>query len=373
MRVRRGVQFVALGLSMLLAGCGSAPLPGGEGGDGYTVMIEFADVTDLVEYSSVKVDEVTVGEVSSVAVTNDWTAAVEVQINPEVDLPANAIARLRQTSLLGEKFVDLSAPTEEKPKGTLDDGDTIPLGHTDRGAEVEEVLGALALVLQGGGLSQLRTINTELVDVMEGREGEIKDTLSELDEFMSSLDEQKEEIVIALEALDDLSVKLADQKDTIGDAIDAIAPGVTTLAEQEDLITDAIVALGELGDTGSEVIEQSGDETIAMLQDLQPILENLVAAGDDFPQALELGASYPFPSNITDAIDDDFVNLHITLDASLEDILGNLLGPTPIEDDRQGNEPDEPGQEPGSGIDPITGGLEDLLGVGIGGGDEEEE
>src|SRR5699024_2597090 len=105
MRVRRGVQFLALTLSMLLAGCASAPLPGGEGGGGYTVTIEFADVTDLVEYSSVKVDDVTVGEVSSVEVTDNWTAAVKVQINPDVALPRNTVARLRQTSLLGEKFV----------------------------------------------------------------------------------------------------------------------------------------------------------------------------------------------------------------------------------------------------------------------------
>jgi phospholipid/cholesterol/gamma-HCH transport system substrate-binding protein len=357
-----------------LAGCSSAPLPGGEGGGGYTVDVVFADVTDLVPYSTVKVNDVTVGEVEDVTVNADWTATVRLQVNADVELPGNAVAELRQTSLLGEKFVDLSAPEDTDPQGRLAEGDTIPLERTDRGAEVEEVLGALALVLQGGGLEQLRTINTELVDLMDGREGELKGTLDELDSFMTSLDEQKDDIVTALEALDDLSAQLSDQRDTIGDALDAIAPGVTTLADQEDLITDAITALGDLSDTGSQVIDQSGDETVAMLADLQPVLENLVAAGDAFPQGLELAGSYPFPHNVTDTIEGDFVNLHITLDTNLTDVLGNLLGDKPVDSTNPGpgNDSDAPQPaDPASGIEPVIGGLEELLGVGVDEGEKE--
>ena len=361
--MRRTAQILAVAASTLVAGCASVPLPGGAGGGGYAVTIEFADVTDLVPYSTVKVSDVTVGRVEDVRL-DDWTAVVTVRVDAEVELPANATARLRQTSLLGEKFVDLSAPLGEEPTGRLADGDLIPLARTDRGAEVEEVLGALALVLQGGGLDQLRTINTELVNLMDGREAELKTTLHDLDAFMTSLDEQRENIVTALEALDKLSADLADQRTEIAEALDAIAPGVTVLADQRELITDAVTALGELGDVGSHVIEQSGDETIAILQDLQPILENLVAAGDHFPQGLELAATYPFPHNATDAISNDFVNLHITLDLDLEAILGNVLGEKPIEYE-DGEPVENPADPLGGLVEPIIGGLEELLGVGV--------
>ncbi|MGH8791853.1 MAG: MCE family protein [Stackebrandtia sp.] len=363
------LKLAAVGAIAATAGCSSAPLPGGEGGDGYTVTAEFADVTDLVPYSSVKVDDVTVGQVSSVEVGEDWTATVTLKVNSDVELPANAQARLRQTSLLGEKFVDLSAPAEEPSAEVLAEGDHIPLDHTDRGAEVEEVLGAMALVLQGGGLEQLKTINTELVDLMEGREDELKTSLDDLDSFVAALDEQRDEIVVALEALENLSADLADQRDSIGEALDALAPGVTTLAEQKDLISDAVVALGDLSEVGSDVIDQSGDDTVAILQDLKPVLEQLVAAGDDFPQGLELAASYPFPHNVTDAISDGFVNLHVTLDADLENILGNVLGEKPVAPDE-----DEPADDEGaSDPPPVTGGLDDLLGNGLLGGEDEDE
>lgn len=373
MRRATVVKLVAVAAVTALAGCASAPLPGGQGGDGYRVAVEFADVTDLVPYSTVKVDDVTVGQVEKITVSKDWTAKVDIRVRSDVRLPGNATAALRQTSLLGEKFVELAPPTKGKPAGRLADGDAIPLSRTDRGAEVEEVLGAVALVLQGGGLDQLRTINTELSDLMSGREDEIKDSLGELDTFVTNLDEQREDIVTALEALEKLSGDLAEQKETIGEALDAIAPGVTTLAEQEERITEAITALGELGEVGTNVIQQSGDETVAILRDLQPVLEKLVEAGDHFPQGLELGGSYPFPHNVTDTIEDDFVNLHITLDGSLTNILGNVLGEKPITQADPDNPESSPGGEEFGSIEPVTGGIEDLLGGGIlGDGDGED-
>lgn len=373
MRRATAAKLTAVLATAALAGCSSAPLPGGQGGDGYQVAIEFADVTDLVPYSTVKVDDVTVGQVEEITVGEKWTAKVRIRVRDDVELPGNSVAALRQTSLLGEKFVELAPPEKSDPKGTLGDGDSIPLERTDKGAEVEEVLGAVALVLQGGGLEQLRTINTELSDMMKGREGEIKDSLGELEKFMGNLDDQRDDIVTALKALEKLSGDLADQKETIGKALDAIAPGVTTLADQKEMITDAITALGDLGDVGSDVIQQSGDETVAILRDLQPVLENLVKAGDHFPQGLELAGTYPFPNNVTETIDDDFVNLHITLDGSLENILGNVLGDKPIKQADPDNPESTPGDTEDGSIDPITGGIEDLLGGGVEGDDAEAE
>ncbi|GAA4908207.1 phospholipid/cholesterol/gamma-HCH transport system substrate-binding protein [Stackebrandtia albiflava] len=363
MNRRRTLTGTLLAVAVALTACSSVPLPGGEGGGGYRVVIRFADVTDLVPYSAVKVDDVTVGQVEEVSLADDWTAEVLVSVNADVALPDNATAALRQTSLLGEKFVELSPPLDHPSDDPLGDGDVIGLDRTDRGAEVEEVLGALALVLQGGGLEQLRTINTELVALMQGREADITDTLGELESFLAALDGQRENIVTALEALERLSADLADQTDTIRDALDAIAPGITVLADQEQLISDGIVALGELGEVGTEVIEGAGDETIAILNDLQPVLENLVAAGDDFPQGLELALSYPFPYNASDAVHDDFVNLHITLDVDVAAILDNVAGDKPTEQ----VDPDNPESSGDQGIEPVIGGLTELLGIGLAG------
>ena len=104
---------------MLSGGLRGVDLPGGAdlGDHPYSVTIQFADVVDLVPQSLVKVDDVPVGAVSAIAVDPaTWNARVTVDLNGDVRLPANATAKVRTTSLLGEKFVELGAPAERRDR-----------------------------------------------------------------------------------------------------------------------------------------------------------------------------------------------------------------------------------------------------------------
>jgi len=324
-----------LALVVLLTGCQGAydlPLPGGaaNGPDVYRVTIEFEDVLDLVPQSAVKVNDVTVGAVESVEL-DDWHAKVVVRLEDSVDLPDNADATLRQTSLLGEKFVSLADPGTDGGAGTgvgrLSDGDLIPLDRTGRNPEVEEVLGALSLLLNGGGVAQLQTINRELGDALEGREPDVKETLEQLDVFVSGLEEQKSEIVRALEAIDRLAVTLEAQQQDIATALDTIPGGLEVLADQREQLTAMLTALSELGVTATRVIDSSQADTVANLKALDPILTELAAAGDALPNSLDIFVSYPFPDNAVDGIKGDYTNLRITLDANLSDL--DSLAPQP--------------------------------------------
>ncbi|MEV4544004.1 MCE family protein [Micromonospora echinaurantiaca] len=332
-RARR-LLAAALAVALLPAGCGlpevtDLPLPGGApAGPGYRITAEFTDVLDLVPQAAVKVDDVTVGSVEKISLAG-WTARVTLRIDREVQLPANATAAVRQSSLLGEKYVTVTAPTTEPRRGRLADGDVIPLARTTRGAEVEEVLAALGLLLNGGGLAQLRTINQELGRALDGREPAIRDALHRLDEFVGGLERQKADIVRAVEALDRLTGRLARQRQVVGEAVDALAPGMTTLARQRAQLTSALTALGELGRVGTRVVNRSRDDTLASLRSLKPILEQLVRAGDDLPKSLDFMLSYPFPPNVTGAIVGDFVNLSITADLDAASILANLVAAAP--------------------------------------------
>ena len=159
----RAVRLVltAVVAALALSGCDfsvySLPLPGGAdlGDHPYKVRIQFRDVLDLVPQSAVKVDDVTVGRVDTIR-TQGYHAEVTVLIRRSVKLPDDAEATIRQTSLLGEKFVSLAPPAGGGTgNGRLSDGDEIPLDRSGRNPEVEEVLGAHSLLLNGGGVAQL--------------------------------------------------------------------------------------------------------------------------------------------------------------------------------------------------------------------------
>ncbi|MEV4755873.1 MCE family protein [Micromonospora sp. NPDC049559] len=377
-RLRRPALAVALVL--LTTGCTvpdltDVPLPGGApSGPGYAVTVEFADVLDLVSQAAVKVNDVTVGSVEKVYLSG-WTARARLRIDRKVRLPANATAAVRQTSLLGEKYVAVSPPTTEASTGQLADGDVIPLSRTRRAAEVEEVLAALGLLLNGGGLAQLKTINQELSAALDGRESSARDALRQLDAFLGGLDQQKADLVRAVDALDRLTGRLNRQREVIGAALDSLAPGLTVLEQQRTELTGALTALGELGRVGTEVVRASRADTVASVRALQPILEQLVKAGDALPKSLDFMLSYPFPPNANGAIVGDYINMSLTADLDAATILSNLLSSKPVQPDAgkpaagggapgRGGTPG--GGRPGGGNNPGKPGTTQPGGVGVG-------
>jgi phospholipid/cholesterol/gamma-HCH transport system substrate-binding protein len=254
---------------------------------------------------------------------------VTLSLNADVEVPANSSASLRQTSLLGEKFVSLDAPPEsEAAPSPLREGDVIALEDTTRSAEIEEVLGALSLVLNGGSLEQLQVINTEVVNALEGREPEVKSALNQLDAFVSGLDAQKGQIVRALDSLDRLGARLVTERQTIATALEDIPAGVEVFdAQRKDLVA-LLTGLDRLGDVAVRVIEQTQQNTVADLEALTPILAQLNAAGKDLPDALELLTTYPFPRSVNDGIRGDYANLFVTLDLSTLQENEDLPDPT---------------------------------------------
>jgi phospholipid/cholesterol/gamma-HCH transport system substrate-binding protein len=359
-----GRRLGALGAGLvLLSGCGfrgaySFNLPGGAdvGDDPYSVQIQFADVLDLVPQSGVRVADVPVGRVTDIELKDDWTAVVTVTVNGDVDLPANSVALIQQSSLLGEKYVELAPPTDQAAQGHLEDGALIGLDRTSRSVEVEELLGAVSLVLNGGGLAKLQTITHELGQAMQGRESELRDTLAQLDTFIGGLDQQKSEINRALDSVNSLAATLAQRTGTIETALDTIGPGLDVLNQQEDLLVSMLQSLDRLGDVGTRVINQAGQNTVEDLRLLQPILSQLSAAGSDLTGSLDLLLTYPFPASSLSALnyrpDSNtggyglFTNMTATLNLDLRELLCRYV------------------------VDPLTGALkiqpEDLVGATCG-------
>ena len=355
-RALRAAAFAVVAATSLTGckfqGAASFPLPGGVGGGGYDVNIEFADVLDLVPQSAVKVNDVTVGSVTKIDLKG-FVAHIVVSLRKDVVLPENATAALRQTSLLGEKFVSLDRPAAAV--GRLRDGATIPLARTTRNADIEEVLGTLSLVLNGGSLEQLQTINVELTKALKGRESGVRDFLKQLTVFVGGLDKQKSQITAALDGLDRLSGRLAAQRQVLATALQDIPKGTSVLSDERAQLTQVLAGLNRLGTVATRVISGTQQNTVADLRALQPILGQLGAAGRDLPNALELLTTYPFPRTVDRGIQGDFANLYVTVDADPTDILNNTRGGLP-------GVPSLPGLPPVPGV-PTVPGVPSLPGV----------
>ncbi|WP_262850424.1 MCE family protein [Mumia quercus] len=287
----------------LLTGCGRGnvgdlPLPGGAdlGDSPFTVVVEFEDVMDLVPQSAVKVNDVSVGRVTRVSL-DGWKAKVELQVNDAVELPDNALASIRQTSILGEKFVSL-APPPTGATGRLSDGDRIPLARTGHTPEVEQVLGALSLVLNGGAVDKVQVIARELNHAMSGREANMRTLVRRLDEFVGTAEESKAEIVTAIEQVDRLAKATRVQQKAIEGALDDMPEALRTVNAQRANLVRMLEALTDLGTVGTDVIVRSKKAVVADLAALEPVLDNLASAGDALVTSLEVLPTFPFPDSL---------------------------------------------------------------------------
>ena len=109
--------LLAVAVAAAASGCGwhglnSLPLPGtaGRGPGSYTIQAQLPDVRTIEPNSRVRVDDVTVGTVTKIE-RQGWHALVTMRINGDVNLPANATAKVGQTSLLGSLHIELAPPT----------------------------------------------------------------------------------------------------------------------------------------------------------------------------------------------------------------------------------------------------------------------
>lgn len=340
MTVRRRVLAMLAAATMALTGCGfhglyGMHLPGGAdvGSHPFSVTIYFDNVLDLVPQSAVRLNDVPVGRVETITLsskkdnsgdpsTNGWTAKVTVTVNSDVKLPSNARAMIKQTSLLGEKYVDLEQPMDTPSSTLLKNGDTIPITRTGSAPETEEVLGALSLLLNGGGLQQIKVITTELNKALDGNEGAVRDLLGQLKTFVGTLDAQKNQILDSLAKVNQLAITLNQNRKTIVNALDTFPQALSVLRQNRSKLTQMLVSLSNLGNVATHVIDATQTNFVSSLKSLAPAVEQLTASGSNLVSALKIAGTFPFPLKVAlQAVHGDYANLAFYLDLNLSNEL----------------------------------------------------
>jgi phospholipid/cholesterol/gamma-HCH transport system substrate-binding protein len=356
------LAHIGIVAAFLASGCAIQPndntLPGqtAVGDDGYTVKVHFDQIENLVPNSTVQMDNVVIGTVASID-TADWEAVVELRLLRDTPVPKNAMFSIGQKTLLGAQYADVVVPPKPS-RSMLADGDVVPVDQTGSYPATEQVLGAVALLLNNGGLSQISTITGELSTALEGRVPDTRSLIRHANDLLAVLDSNREEIVAALESLDALSGGLRKDQDRLVSAIDRITPGLRVLEEERERLVSAVTNTARASDRAVRVVRASESALLANLDALGPILTNLGRVSGSLPEALKFGISLPFPAMTgSNAIKGDYLNLFTTFDLRGSTLADAWLGGLPPA--LQAGDPvEDPLTTPGPGQDEDpTGGL----------------
>ncbi|MFZ2511221.1 MAG: MCE family protein [Gordonia sp. (in: high G+C Gram-positive bacteria)] len=325
---RLKVAGVATAMTAVLGvtGCGvnvqDMPLPGGValGDNARDYTIEFKNILDLVPQSVVKMEGIPVGRVVKIEVPGDaWNALVHIRVQNEIDLSDKVHAAVQQTNLLGEKFVALTEPDDAGSAPRQNPNQPISLGRTSTTTDIEQLLGALSLLLNGGGIAELKPIITALNESMGGEEGsaEMRELLINSEKLIRGLNQQRDNIISAVDGIANLSERAAGQTAQIDRILDELPAGVAVLEAQRPQFVDLLTKLDSLGEAGTQILGTAHKAMINDLKALAPILTQLGGSVNDLITAAPLMLTHPFPDDIVPGVHGDSTNLFMTVDLRL--------------------------------------------------------
>jgi phospholipid/cholesterol/gamma-HCH transport system substrate-binding protein len=349
------------------------PFTKGRGDDARVVIVRLENAANLVPNAEVKYRELSIGSVRKVDL-KDWTATLTIGLDASAKIPADVTARIAQKSLLGAEYLELRDPKKNEASVVaaaprmLKDGDVIDLNRTSRYPETEEVLSAAALVLNGGGLSQIQTISREANLALTGNTQAFTSFITQVREFAATLDQQRGAILGTLDRLDVLSSEVIDQRKVVKRTLNSLPDGVDALEKERPALVKAMSDVDEFGRTFRRVVSVNDDKIARVLRNIEPLTTALADQGPSVVKVLE-DLTYPFNVRGLDrVVTSDYMNLHATIEVnatsllktfgaavSLDGLLPAIVDGTPSGTAAGGGNPL---------TDPLSGLLGDLTGQG---------
>ncbi len=330
---RRGLVLLLAGLlaSGVLTSCdwrgiANVPLPVGRGTGAHrlTIYVQMPDTLALNTNSRVRVADVWVGTVREIRMKN-WIATLTLDVDPTVQLPANATAKIGQTSLLGTQHVELAAPKSPSAQ-PLRSGDTIPLKNSTAYPTIERTLASIAVILTGGGIANLDVIQTEILHALDGHVDQIHEILGRIDTFITELNRRSGDITRAIDSTNELLAIAASHNKTLDQLLTDIPPLISHFADTRQLFGDAIESLGRFSDVANRALSDAQPNLHQNLKLLQRPLIQLGRAAPLIVEALKLGLTAPYNiDGVPKLIRGDYVNVSAGIDLTLSALDNALL------------------------------------------------
>ena len=179
--------------------------------------------------------------------------------------------------------------------------------------QIEQVFGALSLLLNGGGIGQLHDIVVELNHAAGGRGPEIRRLLADADRVIATIDSHRQDIVAALQQVNQLARTLRANEGNIAVALRDLPAGLKVLAGQRAQLVTMVKALGRLGRTATTTVRASKRDFVADLR-----RRSTRSCTDSRRPARRCRSrcrccsTYPFPDSVLNAIRGDYLNTFVT-------------------------------------------------------------
>ena len=281
----------ALGLVAALIAAGVLSACGSGSG---TIRVDaiFKQVGDLPRFASVQSSDVVIGSVRAINL-DGYNARVTLRIRKDADIPRNALALIRSTSLLGEEFIELRAPAGEPASPQQpQNGDLIPLDRTSRIPGLDDALISLGRLLEGGTTADLATIIHSSAQIVKDKGNELGQIFTQLRQIMPVLAGRAPDLADAIDNLNhELSIEAANA-DVLTRAISSTADATGILAKQQADLDRLVASLDNASSVLARYTKATVPTTDRSVKDLTAVIDKVMLTTGDLDKALSSLAQF---------------------------------------------------------------------------------
>ncbi|MEJ9077717.1 MlaD family protein [Gordonia malaquae] len=218
------------------------PLPGtAMSGDHYRVFIVLKTALNLPDKAKVFLEGVEVGKIDSVVIEGRDAVAV-ADIRTDVELSKDTRAQVKQASLMGDLFVELSGSTRSPNSEVMRDGDRIPLSHTEPPDNIEDMLRSLSVFVVGAPVQDVADLVNQINSAMPNR-SEVASLSASAKRNLHDLAASGQEISTILESAESISTVLRDNSDRVDMLLDQGPPRIGGLKDILYGVIDLMMSL----------------------------------------------------------------------------------------------------------------------------------
>ncbi|MEO8816453.1 MAG: mammalian cell entry protein, partial [Mycobacterium sp.] len=193
---------------------------------------------------------------------------------------------------------------------------------------IEQVMASLALILHGGGVSNLEALQNEVFNVIDGRAPQIRALLGKLDTFTDLINQQRYDIVRAIDGIDRWLAIVAKRSDVLDRLFSETALLSRHFAEKQQLFIDAADAVGRLGAVTDQYLAPARGNLHQDLQSLQCPLKELARSAIYLPEVLKFILTLAPVDVIQKSIRGDYINVSLLADLTYSSIDNAVLSGT---------------------------------------------
>lgn len=286
MKTRSVPIALAALMGLVLSACGFGPFGNG---DEVRVTATFDEVYDLVKDHGVRYNDLTVGSIEAIELTEDHQARVTMVLDGSEEVPANVRAEIAKTSVLGERYVAL-VPQDDKGVCCLEDGTTIrdTAVRTDLEALIESGSDLLVSVSAGHVATTIETG----AEAFGGNADLIGNFIDDVNAVVSTFDDNSDDLLALIDSLDRVTEAYAANAPENAAVLADLREATAALQEEDEQLLDTLDDVTTLSNEATDFLGGHQDEIHNFVRRLRKVLQEVERANRDVRQLLAIGPTY---------------------------------------------------------------------------------